>query len=81
MARGGSQGRLHGSGDVGRPSALRALAGSGLERGTITLFGSATALPVLADERFVGRTIPIGTGAHGVGATVAADDVIAHLDA
>ena len=38
-------------------------------------------LPVIADERIVGRTISIGAGAHGVAATLAADDVVSHLDA
>ena len=54
---------------------------TGYERGTITPFGSATDLPVIADERLVGRTISLGAGAHGVAATVAADDVIAHFGA
>jgi len=30
---------------------------TGYERGTITPFGSATALPVIADARIVGQTI------------------------
>jgi prolyl-tRNA editing enzyme YbaK/EbsC (Cys-tRNA(Pro) deacylase) len=55
------------------------LSSAGYERGTITPFGSATALPVIADERTWGRTISIGARAHGVAAPVAADDVIAHL--
>ena len=63
------------------PDAEAARAVTGYERGTITPFGSATALPVVADERIAGRTISIGAGAHGVAATVAADDVIAHLEA
>ncbi|WP_127481327.1 aminoacyl-tRNA deacylase [Nocardioides pantholopis] len=63
------------------PDAEAAREVTGYERGTITPFGSATALPVVADERIVGRTISIGAGAHGVAATVAADDVIAHLHA
>jgi Cys-tRNA(Pro)/Cys-tRNA(Cys) deacylase len=54
---------------------------TGYERGTITPFGSATPLPVVADQRIVGQTIAIGAGAHGVAATVAADAVIAHLGA
>ena len=43
--------------------------------------GSAAALPVVADERIAGQAISIGAGAHGVAATVAADDLIAGLDA
>ena len=54
---------------------------TGHERGTITPFDSATALPVLAYERIVGRMMSIGAGTHGVAATAAADDVIAHLGA
>ena len=38
-------------------------------------------LPVVADERMVGQTISLGAGGHGVAATLAADDVIAHLGA
>ncbi|NPC97447.1 aminoacyl-tRNA deacylase [Nocardioides sp. zg-DK7169] len=63
------------------PDAETAREVSGYERGTITPFGAATTLPVVADERIVGRTISLGGGAHGVAATLAADDVIAHLGA
>ena len=66
---------------ISMPSAEAARDVTGYERGTITPFGSAAALPVIADERMVGRTISIGGGAHGVAATLAADDVIAHLGA
>lgn len=66
---------------ISMPGADAAREVTGYERGTITPFGSQTALPVVADERIVGRTISLGAGAHGVAATVAADDVIAHLDA
>src|SRR5688500_15995858 len=66
---------------ISMPDADAARVVTGYERGTITPFGSATVLPVIADERMVGRTISIGAGAHGVAATVAADDVIAHLGA
>jgi prolyl-tRNA editing enzyme YbaK/EbsC (Cys-tRNA(Pro) deacylase) len=54
---------------------------TGYERGTITPFGSRTALPVIADERIRGRTISMGMGEHGAGVTVAADYVVAALDA
>ncbi len=63
------------------PDAEAARAVTGYQRGTITPFGSATDLPVIADERLSGRTISLGAGTHGVAATVAADDVIAHLAA
>ena len=63
------------------PDAATAKAVTGYERGTITPFGSTPAWPVIADEAIVGRTISMGGGAHGVGVTVAADDVIASLDA
>ena len=66
---------------ISMPDAEGARTVTGYERGTITPFGSTTALPVLADERIAGRTISIGAGAHGVGATVSADAVIAYLDA
>ena len=54
---------------------------TGYERGTIMPFGSATVLPVVADERIVGRTISLGAGGHGVAATLSGDDVIAHFTA
>jgi Cys-tRNA(Pro) deacylase len=63
------------------PDAEAAREVTGYERGTITPFGARTALPVVADERMVGRTISLGAGGHGVAATLAADDVIAHLGA
>jgi len=66
---------------ISMPDAHAARDVTGYERGTITPFGSAAALPVIADERIVGETISIGAGAHGVAATVAADDVIAHFGA
>lgn len=66
---------------ISMPDAEAARTVTGYERGTITPFGSATALPVVADERILGRTISIGAGAHGVAATVAGDSVVAHLGA
>ena len=66
---------------ISMPDAEGARAVTGYERGTITPFGSAARLPVVADERIVGRTVSLGAGAHGVAATLAADDVIAHFDA
>ena len=66
---------------ISMPAADAAREVTGYERGTITPFGSQAALPVVADERIVGRAISIGAGAHGVAATVSADDVITHLGA
>lgn len=63
------------------PDAATALEVTGYERGTITPFGSLHPLPVIADGAIVGRTISMGGGAHGVGINLAADDVIAALDA
>ena len=66
---------------ISMPAADAARQVTGYERGTITPFGSAADLPVVADERMVGRTISLGAGAHGVAATLAADDVITHFGA
>lgn len=59
------------------PSADEAKEATGYERGTITPFGSSTAWPVVVDARFVGRTIALGAGEHGLAVKVAADDVVA----
>ena len=66
---------------VSMPDAATALEVTGYERGTITPFGSTTAWPVVADATMAGRTVSIGGGAHGVAATVAADDVVRALGA
>lgn len=66
---------------ISMPDAETAREVTGYERGTITPFGSATPLPVIADERILDKTISIGAGAHGVAATVASDAIIAHLKA
>lgn len=66
---------------ISMPDAETAREVTGYERGTITPFGSATPLPVIADERILGQTISIGAGAHGVAATVESDAIIAHLKA
>ncbi len=63
------------------PSAEVARAVTGYERGTITPFGSTHAWPVIADASLPGRSISIGAGAHGVSATVSADDALAVLHA
>ena len=63
------------------PDAADARAVTGYERGTITPFGSLRPLPVVADERVVGREISIGGGAFGVSLSVDADQAISALDA
>lgn len=63
------------------PDAATALEVTGYERGTITAFGSTTAWPVVADVTMTGRAVSIGAGAHGVAATLAADDVVSALGA
>ncbi|HWH29764.1 MAG TPA: YbaK/EbsC family protein [Mycobacteriales bacterium] len=63
------------------PDAAAARDATGYERGTITPFGSATAWPVVADERLCGRDVTLGAGAHGVAVALRADDVIAVLGA
>ncbi|MDV3222788.1 YbaK/EbsC family protein [Intrasporangium sp.] len=72
---------LLGTNRISMPDADEAKAVTGYERGTITPFGSATRLPVIADTHLCGRTISIGGGAHGVGLTVAGDDVVREFDA
>ena len=62
------------------PDAEAAKAATGYERGTITPFGSATAWPVIADERIRGREITLGAGAHGVAVAVSADEAVAALE-
>ncbi|MCZ4326596.1 aminoacyl-tRNA deacylase [Brachybacterium paraconglomeratum] len=57
---------------------------TGYERGTITPFGATTAWPVVADASLAGdpeRRISMGAGAHGVAATVPAEEALARLDA
>lgn len=63
------------------PDARTAQAVTGYERGTITPFGSTSPLPVVADVRVAGHPVSIGAGAHGVAATLAGDDLVAHLGA
>lgn len=53
---------------------------TGYERGTITPFGSLTALPVIADASIAG-TISVGAGEHGVAATLDAAAALTHLGA
>jgi Cys-tRNA(Pro)/Cys-tRNA(Cys) deacylase len=63
------------------PDAASAYEVTGYERGTITPFGATTSWPVVADATLGGRHVSIGAGAHGVAATVAADDVLRVLRA
>lgn len=72
---------LLGTNRISMPDAAAAKAVTGYERGTITPFGSAQRLPVIADTHLVGRTISLGGGAHGVGLTLSGDDVIRELGA
>lgn len=70
--------------DVNRlsmPDAAVAREITGYERGTITPLGSASALPVIADERVLGREITLGAGEHGVAVAVRADDLLPMLSA
>ncbi|MEI5675194.1 MULTISPECIES: aminoacyl-tRNA deacylase [unclassified Nocardioides] len=62
------------------PSAEAAHEVTGYVRGTITPLGSRSALPVIADASIAGP-VSIGAGAHGVGLTVDAADLLAALDA
>ena len=72
---------LLGTNRISMPDAAAARVVTGYERGTITPFGSAQRLPVIADTHLVGRMISIGGGDHGVGLTIAGDDVIRHFEA
>jgi Cys-tRNA(Pro)/Cys-tRNA(Cys) deacylase len=64
------------------PDADVAREATGYERGTITPFGARHAWPVLADAAVPGDTpVTIGAGAHGVSLRLAADDLLAALDA
>jgi Cys-tRNA(Pro)/Cys-tRNA(Cys) deacylase len=54
---------------------------TGYERGTITPLGSRTTLPVLADQRMLGREITLGAGQHGVAIAVRADEILPALGA
>ena len=63
------------------PDAATAKDVTGYERGTITPIGSTTAWPVVADATLPGRPLSIGAGAHGVAATLQADDLVRVLDA
>ncbi len=72
---------LLGTNRISMPDAETATRVTGYERGTITPFGSANRLPMIADSQLVGRQISLGGGAPGVGLTVNGDDVIRLFDA
>ena len=61
---------------ISMPDAAVAREVTGYERGTITPFGSLTALPVVADVTMTGRMVSVGAGDHGVAATLDADAMI-----
>ena len=63
------------------PAAAEALEVTGYPRGTITPFGAARPLPVVADAAIVGRPVSMGGGEPGLAIALAADDVIAVLGA
>lgn len=63
------------------PDAEAAFEVTGFKRGTITPFGTKHPLPVVADERMLGRRVSIGAGAHGVAATVDGHALTQHLSA
>ncbi|MFD1504253.1 hypothetical protein FE374_04195 [Georgenia yuyongxinii] len=65
---------------ISMPDAATAKDVTGYERGTITPFGATTEWPVIADATVTG-TVSIGAGAHGVAATVRADQLIDALGA
>lgn len=65
---------------ISMPDAETARQVTGYPRGTITPFGAAQRLPVIADDRIDG-TVSIGGGAHGVSATVSAEELLQVLDA
>ena len=66
---------------ISMPDAATAREVTGYERGTITPFGAARALPVVADATVTRRTVSIGAGGHGVAVVVGADALIEALDA
>lgn len=63
------------------PDAATAAEVTGYQRGTITPFGSTTALPVIADASVPGRRVSIGGGASGVAIALDSDAMLAALDA
>ncbi len=64
------------------PDADEARAVTGYERGAITPFGAATALPVIIDGTIAAKEdVSIGGGAHGVSVRIDATSLIGALEA
>ncbi len=63
------------------PDAGEAKQITGYESGTITPFGTRRPLPVVADERILGRRVSIGGGEHGVAATLDGVELLRFLAA
>ncbi|MGK9147213.1 YbaK/EbsC family protein [Plantibacter flavus] len=74
---------LLGVNKLAMPDAATAFAATGYERGTITVLGATSALPVYADERILhdGGRISIGAGEHGWSAFVDAAEYLAAIGA
>jgi Cys-tRNA(Pro)/Cys-tRNA(Cys) deacylase len=66
---------------VSMPDADEALNITGYVRGTITPFGAAHPLPVIADAMLSSGTVSIGGGAHGVSFTLDGAELCLALDA
>lgn len=74
--------RVLGENRLSMPDAETAREVTGYERGTITPFGAWHPWPVVADATVPGRwPVSIGAGAHGVAATLVADDLLRVLAA
>lgn len=63
------------------PDADEARAVTGYARGTITPFGTRTTLPVIGDERMIGRLVTLGAGKPNAAIAVDADAALAALNA
>ena len=63
------------------PDADEAQSVTGYARGTITPFGAASDLPVVADTTIAGHLVSIGGGAHGVSLTVDGTELLEVLAA
>lgn len=74
---------LLGVNKLAMPDAATAFQATGYERGTITVLGAKTPLPVYADERILqdGGRISIGAGEHGWSAFVDAETYLAAIGA
>ncbi|SKC56658.1 aminoacyl-tRNA deacylase [Plantibacter cousiniae (nom. nud.)] len=74
---------LLGVNKLAMPDAATAFQATGYERGTITVLGASTPLPVYADERILerGGRISIGAGEHGWSAFVDAAEYLTAIGA